>query len=184
MRLFTSRSDVSAASAASAPTPELRTKKRALTRTASQPTSTEVVAAVTTARSRRNTSEGLRRKPSGKGTAALQQQQKQEAEDAAAATCDPRRPSVEDLALTENLIPEQQGDVFQTSGDFDDDEVAVEYSVKKLSELDPRFVSGPGSNGSSTATAEGAAGGIGSDTESLYGIPYRYFTNEFQWLVS
>ena len=186
MRLFTSRSDVSAASAASAPTPELRTKKRALTRTASQPTSTEVVAAVTTARSRRNTSEGLRRKPSGKGTAvgaaAPQQQQKQEAEDAAA-TCDPRRPSVEDLALTENLIPEQQGGVFQTSGDFDDDEVAVEYSVKKLSELDPRFVSGPGSNGSSTATAEGAAGGIGSDTESLYGIPYRYFTKEFQWLV-
>ena len=44
------RSDVSAASAASAPVaPGLR-KKRALTRTASQPTSTEVVAAVTTAR--------------------------------------------------------------------------------------------------------------------------------------
>ena len=55
----------------------------------------------------------------------------------------------------------------------DDDEVPVEYSVKKLSELDPRFVSAPGSCGS-TATAAGAAGGIGSDTESLYGIPYRY----------
>ena len=55
----------------------------------------------------------------------------------------------------------------------DDNEVPVEYSVKKLSELDPRFVSAPGSNGSTT-TAAGAAGGIGSDTESLYGIPYRY----------
>ena len=49
-RRFNDRSDVSAASAESAPVaPDLR-KKRALMRTASQPTSTEVVAAVTTAR--------------------------------------------------------------------------------------------------------------------------------------
>ena len=66
-------------------------------------------------RSRRNTSEGLRRKPSGKGRAGTTAQQKQEAavvggggEDSEDPV-DPRRPSVEDLALTENLIPEEQG---------------------------------------------------------------------------
>ena len=120
-------------------------------------------------RSRRNTSEGLRRKPSGKGRG-TSQQQKSEALAAAEDADDPRRPSVEDLALTENLIPGGK----QIYGDEDEDEAPAEYSVKKLSELDPRFVSAPGGSGSTTATASGAAAcGIGSDTESLYGIPYR-----------
>ena len=119
-------------------------------------------------RSRRNTSEGLRRKPSGKGRGPSQSQQQQEKPDD---PDDPRRPSVEDLALTENLIPPGGKQIY---GDDDEDEAPpAEYSVKKLSELDPRFVSAAGSSGTTTATASGAAGGIGSDTESLYGIPYR-----------
>ena len=113
-------------------------------------------------RSRRNTSEGLRRKPSGKGragtaaaAAVAQLKQESAAEDAAA---DPRRPSVEDLALTENLIPEERG-AFQIGDllDDDDDDVPVEYSVKKLSDLDPRFVSAPAGDGSTTAAVGAAA---------------------------
>ena len=120
-------------------------------------------------RSRRNTSEGLRRKPSGKGRAISQLQQQEKPNDP---DDDPRRPSVEDLALTENLIPPGGKQIYDDE-DEDDEAPPAEYSVKKLSELDPRFVSAPGSTGATTASASGAAGGIGSDTESLYGIPYR-----------
>ena len=86
-------------------------------------------------RSRRNTSEGLRRKPSckGRGTSQQQQEKAEVLED----PDDPRRPSVEDLALTENLIPPGGKQIY---GDEDEDEAPpAEYSVKKLSELDPRY---------------------------------------------
>jgi hypothetical protein len=88
---------------------------------------------------------------------------------------DPRRPSVEDLALTENLIPSSEVGDKQTTDQVpeveDEDDLPIEYSVRKLSELDPRFVSE--GNGDGNTTTAGAGGGLTSDTESLSGIPYR-----------
>ncbi len=80
-----------------------------------------------------------------------------------------RRPSMEDLAQTESLIPTHGPDDGGESGEPGNEQ---QFSVSKLRELDPRF--------DRAATSSAASGGIAStsaaasDTESICSFPYRY----------
>lgn len=69
---------------------------------------------------------------------------------------DPGLPSLEDLALTQSLIPQEPPlSGFSELGE-------PEFFVNKLSELDPRF-----------DKSSGPASGVQSDNESICGFPYR-----------
>ncbi|TRY73081.1 hypothetical protein TCAL_12909 [Tigriopus californicus] len=69
---------------------------------------------------------------------------------------DPGLPSLEDLVLTQSLIPQEPPlSGFSELGE-------PEFFVNKLSELDPRF-----------DKSSGPASGVQSDNESICGFPYR-----------
>ena len=84
-------------------------------------------------------------------------------------SCDPRRLSIEELSQTISLIPEQLDQSIE--GGLEE----IDYSLSKLSELDPRYDRAPPGGCIHQTSAPGSVAGSNhsGDADSICGFPYQ-----------